>query len=95
MKKLLLTIAIVLGLNAITFAQDGLFQRGNSMNDYQWVYFRNNIPVPILPYQHNLNGSQDADAVPLGSGVLSLIGLGVGYAIVKRKRNECLVDEQK
>ena len=46
MKKLVITIAILLGLNAITFAQDGLFQRGIIMNDDQWVYFRNGTPIP-------------------------------------------------
>ena len=88
MKKLLITIAIVLGLNALTYAQDGLFQRGTNMNEVQWMYFRNGTPMPILPYQHNLYGNQDADATPLGGGVLTLIGLGAGYAIAKKKKNE-------
>ena len=89
MKKLVIIITIVLGLNSIAFAGDGLFQRGVNYYDEEQVLFmlRSNN-MPILPYQHNLYGNQDADATPLGGGVLTLIGLGAGYAIAKKKKNE-------
>lgn len=88
MKKLVITIAIVLGLNSMAFAEDGLFQRGINYDDEQLLFLLRNNEVPILPYQHNLYGNQDADATPLGGGVLTLIGLGAGYAIAKKKKNE-------
>ena len=40
---------------------------------------------PLLP-AHGTNG--DADATPLGSGALLLIGMGAAYAVAKKKRKE-------
>ena len=88
MKKLIITIAIVLGLNSMAFAEDGLFQRGIDYEDEQMLFFLRSNDVPILPYQHNLFGNQDADAAPLGGGILTLIGLGAGYAVAKKKKSE-------
>ena len=88
MKKLIITIAIVLGLNSMAFAEDGLFQRGINYDDEQMLFFLRNNEMPILPYQHNLYGNQDADAAPLGGGILTLIGLGAGYAVAKKKKSE-------
>lgn len=88
MKKLLITIAIMLGLNGMAFAEDGLFQRGMDFEEEQMSFFFRNDNLPILPYQHNLYGNQDADAAPLGGGILTLIGLGAGYALAKKKKSE-------
>lgn len=88
MNKLLITIAIMLGLNSMAFAEDGLFQRGTNYDEEQMLFMLRSNNVPILPYQHNLYGDQDADAAPLGGGILTLIGLGAGYAMAKKKKNE-------
>lgn len=88
MKKLLITIAIMLGLNGMAFAEDGLFQRGMNFEEEQMSFFFRNDNLPILPYQHNLYGNQDADAAPLGGGILTLIGFGAGYALAKKKKSE-------
>ena len=41
--------------------------------------------LPLLP-THGTN--EDADAVPLGSGALLLIGMGAAYAVAKKKGKE-------
>ena len=83
MKKLALTIAVVLGLGLTSFAQGGLFQRGEA----EYMYFnRTDTPaLPGLPGDHGLYGNQDS--TPLGSGVVMLLGLGAAY-LVGKKRNE-------
>ena len=79
MKKLALTIAVVLGLGMASFAQGGgLFQRGT--ND---GYAFNREDTPGLP-GHGSTGNQDT---PLGSGIVALMGLGAAY-LVSKKRNE-------
>ena len=89
MKKLALTIAVVLGLCMTTFADPnggGLFQRGGS----EGITINNregeggDINMPGLPG----HGSEtNEDATPLGSGVVVLLGLGAAY-LVGKKRNE-------
>jgi len=85
MKKLALTIAIVLGLGMTTFAENGggLFQRGEAPagiygnRDGEFV-------SPLLP-NHGEEGNQDA---PLGSGVVALLGLGAAYLVSKKRKEE-------
>ena len=71
MKKLALTIAVVLGLGMTTFANPdggGLFQRGEAGPETSAIY-GNRDNNPLLPTQHNLSSNQDADpTTPLGSG---------------------------
>ena len=86
MKKLALTIAIVLGLGLTTFANDGgLFQRGAS-EPTSGLYGDRGLRTgfPGLP-DHNQPGNQDA---PLGSGVAVLLGLGAAYMVAKKRREE-------
>ena len=87
MKKLALTIAIVLGLGMTTFADPnggGLFQRGVvSDEEYYGMGYRDNL-MPVLPY-HNLNENQDA---PLGSGIAVLLGLGAAYLVSKKRKED-------
>ena len=79
MKKQLLTIAIVLGLGLTTsFAQGGLFQRGDVPTEEQG----NRDGGPGLP-GHGASGHQDA---PLGSGIAVLAALGGAYLIGKRRK---------
>lgn len=86
MKKLALTIAIVLGLSLSSFAEygGGLFQRGVvSDEEYYGMGYRDNL-MPVLPY-HNLNENQDA---PLGSGIAVLLGLGAAYLVSKKRKED-------
>ena len=93
MKKLILISAIILGISLTTFADGGLFNRGNNAKYGQnsgFIYFNANdglrddpTATPLLP-SHGSNDNADA---PLGSGIAVLLGLGVAYAAAK-KRNE-------
>ena len=90
MKKISLTIAIVLGLSLTTFAdptEGGLFQRGvapESTTDAIYGIRDGVINVPVLP-NHNADGNQDA---PLGSGIALLTALGAAYLVGKKRREE-------
>lgn len=80
MKKLVLTVAIVIGIAASAMAQNpggGLFGKGETEATTQ----SSELGGPCLP-PHNQNTNQPA---PLGSGALLLIGFGAAYAISKRK----------
>ena len=89
MKKLALTIAIVLGLTLTTFANSndggGLFQRG-ATESTSGVYGdrEGGLMTPVLP-GHEQTGNQNA---PLGSGVAVLLGLGAAYLVAKKHREE-------
>ena len=93
MKKLALTIAIVLGMTMTTFADDGgLFTRANNAKNGSsgYAYFNSSRlggddPVtPALP-GHNLDTNQSA---PLGSGIALLAVLGGAYLVGKKRREE-------
>ena len=85
MKKVVLTLAIVLGLGMSSFAgndgyteQGGLFGRGA---DISKTGDRGGMPgIPV----HGETGDVDADA-PLGSGIAVLLGLGAAYAFAKKR----------
>lgn len=84
MKKLALTIAIVLGLSMTTFADGGgLFQRGNTPeNSQENSSLRGGMPgIP----GHGENTDQPA---PLGSGIVLLTALGAAYGFAKKRREE-------
>jgi hypothetical protein len=86
MKKLALTIAVVLGLGLTTFANTndgGLFQRGAS-EPASMEIFGNRDVTPLLPI-HGEPGNGDA---PLGSGVAVLLGLGAAYMVAKKRKED-------
>lgn len=87
MKKLALTIAVVLGLSLTTFANTndgGLFQRGASEPTYGLYGDRTGGMLPGFP-DHNAEGNQPA---PLGSGVAVLLGLGAAYFVAKKRKED-------
>ena len=96
MKKLVLTIAIILGMTMTTFADGGLFQRGyNAKNGFSGysIYFnskeneemlRENEIYPMLP----AHGQTDDQNAPVGSGIAILMGLGAAYMVAKKRREE-------
>ena len=91
MKKLILTSAIILGISLTTFADGGLFNRGNNAKNGAsgYIYFnakdpvRDDVATPLLP-GHGESTNQPA---PLGSGIVLLAALGGAYAVAT-KRNE-------
>lgn len=85
MKKLTLTIAIVLGLGMTSFADGGgLFQRG--ANPEQKGNRSDNSSGLALP-GHGTSSNADADA-PLGTGIAVLAVLGGAYLVGKQRREE-------
>ena len=88
MKKLVLTIAIVLGMTIGASAQyfgdngqpngGGLFGRGETRDGDN----SGSVSTPLLP-AHGQSENQDA---PLGSGALMLVGFGAAYALAKKNR---------
>ena len=92
MKKLALTLAIVLGMGLTTFAQDafgggGLFQRGAIEDNglgFGFYLDLNSLLMPGLP-DHDLAGNQDA---PLGTGIAILAALGGAYLVAKKRKEE-------
>jgi hypothetical protein len=94
MKKTIITLTIILGMTLSTFADGGLFQRGNNAkNGFSGYSLFGSKPgddnndteiYPLLPI-HDLDDDQPA---PLGSGIAVLMGLGVAYMVVKKRREE-------
>ena len=86
MKKLALTIAIVLGLSVTTFAEGGgLFQRGGEPEGNE-MYTRGG-GFPGLPGHGETDNQDGNDTTPLGTGIAVLTALGTAY-LVGKKRNE-------
>ena len=84
MKKLALTLAIVLGLSMTTFADGGgLFKRGETP-EQQGVYGTRGSGLPGFP-DHGETGNGDA---PLGTGIAVLTALGAAYLIGKRRKED-------
>jgi hypothetical protein len=82
MKKIITTIAIVIGLCLTSFANPnggGMFGRGESANTRDDGLF-----TPALP-QHGQTGNQPA---PLGSGIAVLTAFGIAYLFGKRHHEE-------
>jgi len=91
MKKLALTIAIVLGLSMTSFGAwgtgGGLFQRGPVTDEeyYGAANYRDGgLIMPGLP-NHGLDTNQNA---PLGSGIVLLASLGAAYLVAKRRKED-------
>ena len=83
MKKLALTIAIVLGMGLASFAgpgDGGMLGRGEENNQNN----REGIFKPKLP-DHGETGNQSA---PLGTGVMVLTALGAAYLVGKRRKED-------
>ena len=91
MKRYILTIALALCLSINLSAQfsqqyssDGFFS-SNKYSEYRegdgWG------TMPLLP-GHTTSKDYDADPAPVGSGLLLLAGLGLGYASLRKLKNE-------
>ena len=86
MKRIIITVAIVLGLGIGAFAQEGgLFGKGPSRSETNYeLRGSSNDPMISLPSGHGYNTDTSA---PLGSGVAVLIGLGAAYALGKKRKD--------
>ena len=82
MKRLAMTIAIVLGLSMTTFADGGgLFQRGGEPES---GYYGNRGIGPGLPG----HGESTDQPAPLGTGIAVLTALGAAYLVGKKRDEE-------
>ena len=85
MKKLAMTLAIVLGLGMASYANGGgLFGQGQAAPEQSNTSVMSGNRLggnPALP-NHGENTNQPA---PLGSGIAVLIGLGAAYAVAKKR----------
>lgn len=81
MKKLVVTLVMVLGLASMSFSQSFF---GKSSNEEP---FREGEPSGMMFPGHGGDGDFDADG-PLGSGIAVLIGLGGAYMLAKKKKNK-------
>jgi len=80
MKKLALTIAIVLTMGLGASAQS-LLQKEEDLD------FRDSprSTTPVIP---NFGETNDGDATPLGSGIAVLLGLGAAYMVAKKRKED-------
>ena len=76
MKKVIATVAIILGLGVGANAQSDAFFTQN-FSDYRSA----DVETPRLP-AHALTSNQDA---PVGTGLLLLAGMGLGYAALRKR----------
>ena len=90
MKKLIMTIAIVLSLGTMAFAQDvevyeerGLFGMGKESTIFG---AKGDGDALMLP-DHGETDDQDADS-PLGTGIALLTALGAAYLVGKRRKED-------
>ncbi len=92
MKKTIITLTILLGLSMSSFADGGLFNRGNNAKNGAsgYIYFnakdpvREDVTTPLLP-GHDEVTNQPA---PVGSGIALLAALGGAYLVAKKRREE-------
>lgn len=78
MKKVIATVAIILGLGVGANAQSDAFFTQN-FSDYRSA---EDVVTPRLP-AHELTSNQDA---PIGTGLLLLAGMGLGYAALRKRK---------
>lgn len=79
MKKVIATVAIILGLGVGANAQSDAFFTQN-FSDYRSA---EDVVTPRLP-AHELMSNQDA--APIGTGLLLLAGMGLGYAALRKRK---------
>ena len=86
MKKLALTLAVVLGLSMTTFAEGGgLFQRGGEPEGNFYTREGSGIVLPGHGQSDDQNGGEPA---PLGTGIAVLTALGAAYLVGKKRNKE-------
>ena len=84
MKKLALTIAIVLTMGLGAYAQHSLLGKSSAERGGEA-----DLTTPKLVDTYDYNEDVDGDGkTPLGSGIAVLVGLGAAYVVAKKRREE-------
>ena len=85
MKKITMTLVILLGLTMGAFAQQGgLFGMGPTRGEDSYNT-RETGSLINLPGSHGDNADSPA---PLGSGTVLMLGLGAAYLVSKKRNNK-------
>ena len=87
MKRYILTVILALCFCMNLGAQSGL---SDGFFTYSYEEEHRDVDygvMPLLPGHNTLN-DHDADPAPVGSGLLLLAGLGIGYASLRKLKNE-------
>lgn len=90
MKRLVLSVAIILtlGLGANAQSSDGFFT--TTYSEYNEIkrdqYGNLDAIAPALPRFDLVTEDADHSAVPVGSGLMLLAGMGAAYAMRKRRK---------
>lgn len=88
MKRITLTLAIILGISLAGMAQQqggGLFGRGAVNEETSNDYNTRNSGL-MLPTSHG--SDTDTNGTPVGSGLLLLVGLSGAYLTLKKKEDK-------
>ena len=90
-RTLVLSLTMLAATPIGAFSQDGLFQRG--MTDEAYYGFGGSTEKSGLRGERSvatgtINNQVFGQQAPLGSGVIILLAVGVGYAVLKRKEDE-------
>ena len=80
MKKIILTLALVITMVCGVSAQDGFFRGGEG--DYSGSRTISGT-LPGLP-QQGIGATNNDQAAPVGSGLIILTALGAGYAVSRK-----------
>ena len=81
--KRYVTLMLLLGIEIGVMAQkDGFFE---CWKEYRFTEKEDRCEVVLLPNQHGLECNYNADDVPLASGCLLLLGIGLLYAGLKKQ----------
>ena len=84
MKKLALTLTVIMGLGLASFAQEGggLFGRGAASEQRESNTAQGGGMMNMPATQH------ENDGAPLGSGAALLIGFGAAYMVAKKRKQD-------
>ena len=78
MKKILITLAIIITMVLGASAQDGFFRESSGGGSRD-----TDMPMTPSGYPGQISGNFDA---PLGSGLLIFTALGAGYALSRKRK---------
>ena len=88
-----LAMSMALALPIVASAQEGMFQRGVTDEEYYGAGCAKNKKGLLFGNRNVgtngiINNQTFGQPVPVGSGMLILLAAGAGYAIYKRKEDE-------
>ncbi len=97
MKKAIITLAIMILSCGFSVAQQYDFFARNDSESSMDGFFKSTYAeyresdsewgvMPLLPRTHGYHYDYDAEEAPIGSGWLLLAGMGIGYAALKRRK---------